>query len=257
VRLVTGTLLLPALLVALDAFFRLRRRRLGIATALRWLSVAAVPVLVAWVVVRLLGVAGVLPASDSPVQPDAFPLGGGDLAAIAIALALAALAGFGARLLAGRPRPENEALAVAVGVTICALTAVLWLPNPYAAALLLPAAHLWLFAAGGWRGRLAAAAIVLGLVLPVAAVAYLDAALALSPRDLMWSTTLAIAGGHGAWTAVVLAIFAAALAGLVRVVAIRGRAARADRRDAAVTTRGPVSYAGPGSLGGTESALRR
>jgi hypothetical protein len=36
-------------------------------------------------------------------------------------------------------------------------------------------------------------------------------------------------------------------------------AARGDSRRAApeITVRGPVSYAGPGSLGGTESALRR
>jgi len=30
-----------------------------------------------------------------------------------------------------------------------------------------------------------------------------------------------------------------------------------EAADARITVRGPVTYAGPGSLGGTESALRR
>ena len=42
------------------------------------------------------------------------------------------------------------------------------------------------------------------------------------------------------------------------VVAIAVQAARQPQpEDAPVTIRGPVTYAGPGSLGGTESALRR
>jgi hypothetical protein len=42
------------------------------------------------------------------------------------------------------------------------------------------------------------------------------------------------------------------------VIAIAVHAAREPRpEDVPVTIRGPVTYAGPGSLGGTESALRR
>jgi hypothetical protein len=45
----------------------------------------------------------------------------------------------------------------------------------------------------------------------------------------------------------------------VRILVARGRAQRAagvgETPD--IRTRGPLSYAGPGSLGGTESALRR
>jgi hypothetical protein len=40
------------------------------------------------------------------------------------------------------------------------------------------------------------------------------------------------------------------------LVAARGAAPVADD-DLPITVRGPRSYAGPGSLGGTESALRR
>jgi hypothetical protein len=42
------------------------------------------------------------------------------------------------------------------------------------------------------------------------------------------------------------------------VIAIALQGAREPRpEDAPVTIRGPVTYAGPGSLGGTESAIRR
>ena len=44
-------------------------------------------------------------------------------------------------------------------------------------------------------------------------------------------------------------LVSAAIASLARV--------RLDEADEPVTVRGPVTYAGPGSLGGTESALRR
>jgi hypothetical protein len=45
-------------------------------------------------------------------------------------------------------------------------------------------------------------------------------------------------------------------AGSVAAIAIRGARQRRPEQ-APVTVRGPVTYAGPGSLGGTESALRR
>ena len=44
----------------------------------------------------------------------------------------------------------------------------------------------------------------------------------------------------------------------MRVLVARRRIARENGPAAApILTRGPVTYAGPGSLGGTESALRR
>jgi hypothetical protein len=254
VRLLVGSLLLPALLAALDAFFRARRRRVAVVPAVGRLAVAGVPVLVAWLALRLLGLAGLLAAADGPVLPDAFPRGAGALVAVVAAALVAALAWYLFRRVT-RPAPP-EGHAVATGLAICALAAVVWVPNPYAAALLVPAAHLWLFAAGGWSARAAAAAVLAGLALPLAAVGYLALALDLAPLDLAWAVVLAVAGGHGLWTALVLAVLLAAVAGLMRVVLARRRTARAEP-GAPIKTRGPLSYAGPGSLGGTESALRR
>jgi hypothetical protein len=257
IRLVIATLLLPALLAALDAFFRVRRRRLPVVVALRRIAIGTVPILVAWVWLRLLGATGLLAATDGAVLPDSYPLDATDLVAIGSAAVVAALAWYFARRLLARPAgPDSHA--IATGLAICGLTSVVWLVNPYAAALLLPAMHLWLFAAGGWSGRAGFAAIVGGLALPILAVVYLGAALALDPVDFAWASTLAVAGGHGFWTALVLAALFAALGGLIRVLLTRERGEGEQVSGGSdIKTRGPLTYAGPGSLGGTESALRR
>jgi hypothetical protein len=255
VRLVIATLLLPAVLVATDAFFRARRRRLPVGNALRRLAVAGVPVVVAWLWLRLLGATGVLPATDGAVLPYGYAVDASALLAIASAVVFAALAWYLARRALARPA-SPEAHAIATGVAICGLAAVVWIVNPYAAALLLPAAHLWPWAAGRWRARFGAGAAIAGLALPLLALAYLALVLALSPLDMAWAGVLATAGGHWLWSALAVAALVAALAGLLRVLVTR-RTVERESPDDSIKTRGPRSYAGPGSLGGTESALRR
>jgi hypothetical protein len=255
VRLVVGSLLLPALLVALDGFFRARRRRVAVLPGLRRLAVVALPVLVAWLWLRLLGATGAFAAPDGPVLPDAFPLHTSGIVALVSAALLAALAGALVHLATRRARPATPGLGMAVGVLICATAAVAWVLNPYAAALLVPAAHLWLFAADGRRTRIAVAALLLGLVLPALVAGYYGVAFGIGPLGLARGAALAAAAGDGLGTTLLLAALLAALAGLARVIVAR----RGDETSAApaIRTRGPLSYAGPGSLGGTESALRR
>jgi hypothetical protein len=278
-RLVVGSLLLPALLAALDAFFRARRRRVPIAPWMAWLAVAAVPLPVAWLWLRVLGATGAIETPDGPVLGAAFPLERGGIVAMGSALLVGALACFCARMLAAvvrgrsqpaeepagngfarrrRPVPGVEGLAVATGTWLSAVAAVTWVLNPYAAGVLVLAAHLWLFAAGGWRGWLAIAAVTLGL-LPVLAVGvHYGFAFDLDPVGLAWGAALAAAAGSGLWSTFLLGAVLAALVGVVRVLLARRRIARdAPPEGASIKTRGPLSYAGPGSLGGTESALRR
>jgi len=288
VRLVVGSLLLPALLAALDAFFRARRRRVPIAQWIAWLVVAAVPLPVAWLWLRLLGATGAIDVPDGPAPPASFPFETSGIVALASAALAAALACWGARLAVRafwRPRgahpasngaggegsevaaasrresaaPGVEGLAVATAVWICALAAVTWLFNPYAAGLLVPAAHLWLFAAaGGWRLGAGLAALAVGLAPPVLALAHLTLALGLGPHEMVWGAALGAAAGAGLGSALLLGALLAALAGTLRAVLARRRIAReAGPPTGRISTRGPVTYAGPGSLGGTESALRR
>jgi hypothetical protein len=257
VRLVVGSLLLPALLAATDGLARARRRKVATLPGLVWLAVAALPLLVAWLWLRGLAVTGLFDAPDGPVLPAAFPVDTSGIVAMASAALAAGLAWWLVRLLSRRPRRAAPAgLPMAVGVLMCALALVAWVINPFAAALLLPAVHLWLFAAGGWRGRPAAAAAVAGLILPACVAVYYAVAFGLGPLSLAWGAVLGATAGAGFGTTVLLAGLLAGLAGLIRVVAVR----RAEPRpgDAAeIRTRGPLTYAGPGSLGGTESALRR
>ncbi len=215
---------------------------------------------------------------DGPVRGTLYPLETSGIVAMVSALVAGALACWGARTLAAmwraraevedepaegfarrrRPVPGVDGLAVATGTWLSALAAVTWALNPYAAGVLVLAAHLWLFAAGGWRGLLAIAAVVIGLVPIVLVAVHYGFALDLGPLGLAWGATLAAATGAGLWSTLLLAGVLAALAGVVRVLFARRRLAReAGAASSAFQTRGPLSYAGPGSLGGTESALRR
>jgi hypothetical protein len=82
---------------------------------------------------------------------------------------------------------------------------------------------------------------------------------AADPVELAWIGLLVLAGGHAgplgvlAWSLVL----ACAVGTLSVVLRKRRRPPVGDPGEPDVTIRGPVSYAGPGSLGGTESALRQ
>jgi hypothetical protein len=264
VRLLVGTLLLPAFMTALDGFFRIRRRRLAVGPWMAWLGATGLPVVLLWIWTRGLGIAGAVEPPDAPILPlPAFERAGA--IALGSLVLVAALGWFGVRRLilarAGeRANPMAGSLAAATGAVLCTLAALVWVVNPYAAALLLPAAHLWLFAAApatrlrGWAG---VAAVVVGL-LPFAAVAlYYAEALGLNPLELGWMTFLSAASGQLSFAvAVVVAGVLACLAGLLTIMRARRRV-QANAGPEPVRTRGPITYAGPGSLGGTESALRR
>jgi hypothetical protein len=264
VRLLVGTLLLPALLTALDAFFRVRRRRLAVRPWLLWLLATGFPVVMVWLWVRALGLANAIDPPDAPILPLP-PIERSGWIAMASALLVFVIGWFGVRALilarAGeRASPMAGSLAAASGLVLCALAALVWLFNPYAAALLLPAAHLWLFAAApqtrlrGWAG----VAVVLVGLLPLAMVPlYYALALHLDPIDLLWMAVLAGASGQlSIGVAIVGAGMLACLAALVVVLRTRRRV-QATAEPEPLRTRGPATYAGPGSLGGTESALRR
>ena len=265
VRLLVLCLLLPALLAALDSFFRARRRGLRTGAWFAWALAAGIAVPLAWAWLRVLGLTGALPAPPAPVDPADLRLETGEAAALAsVALALA-----GGLLLVrpltrsrrtARGNPASGAAGAAVGALVGGVTLAVWLANPYAAALLLPAAHLWLFLGvpqTRLRGRVAWLALAAGLLAPLLVLVYELRALSAGPIELARMWLVATAGGHvSPWSALAAGALAGCLATLVRIL-------RARHRIAAVTpaerpkTRGPATYAGPGSLGGTESALRR
>jgi hypothetical protein len=265
-RILVAMLALAPLVCAVDGFARLRRRREPVALGLIWVALAAAPLLAAAVLVRLLGAVGLLPAvPPTAVPPGAVPIGGtARIAMIAVVLVLI-LAWLAARAIAAAPAVGAAGLRGAGGagallLVLCAVAFVVWLLNPFAALLLVPALHLWLpiYAPGvALRRRAALALLVVGL-LPFALVALADASsLGLRVDDFAWLWLLLTAGGHVSLATWVLwSLFGGCVAGTL-VLALRAAAPAAPSGPEPVTVRGPLSYAGPGSLGGTDSALRR
>jgi hypothetical protein len=217
-------------------------------------------VLAAWAWLRLLGLAGALEPPAAPVLPPP-SIETRDALALASTLLFAVLVWWMLRArIPARGSPAAGGLGAAIGAVICALAGLAWIVNPYAAALLLPAAHLWLFAGApqtrlrGWAGIGALAA---GLVLPLLAVLQYALAFRINPLELAWTGVLAAASGRlSVLAAIAAAVLAACAAGLALVIRTRRRV-EAQAPPERLRTRGPAGYAGPGSLGGTESALRR
>jgi hypothetical protein len=264
VRLLVGSLLLAPALVAVDGLARARRRRRPVLPWLGWIAGTGAVVLGAFLFARALGATGLLEAATAqPAPPGSVPLDAAGWAAVAAVVLAGALLALVLRpvllrLAGARRRVPDDGAGVALALALAATAVATWAVNPYAAAVLVPAAHLWLLVASPEaplprpaRLALVGAGLLPGLVL----VAMLAAVLGAGPGDALWWAVLALAGGQGgvvAWALWSLAAGCAALA-----LALAARRPAPPPAPAGVTVRGPLTYAGPGSLGGTESALRR
>jgi len=265
VRLMVLCLLLPALLAALDAFFRARRHKLRTGAWFAWALAAGAVVPLAWAWLRVLGITGAIPAPRGPVLPAHLALSSSQAAALASVVLALAGGVLAARMLlrpqrTARGNPAAGAAGAAVGAIVCGVTFAVWVANPYAAALLLPAAHLWLLLGAPqtrMRGALGWIALGAGLVAPALVLVAECQALRIGPLELARLWLVATAGGHvSMWSALALGALCGCAAALVRVLLARRRIGAATPKERP-STRGPRTYAGPGSLGGTESALRR
>jgi hypothetical protein len=269
VRLLVGALLLPPMLAAVDGFARVRRRREPVAPWLAWLLAGALPFVAAAVFALLLAWTGLITAAPgAPVPAGAVPFDGAAkvaLVSVGLAFALAwlvrplAVRAAARRLEAVRDDgPAGPGAAAALALVLCVVTLIVWIANPFAAGLLVLPANIWLLVAAPEVRvpRAAGLALVLLALAPLVGVAAADAnALGYGPIEFLWFGVLLIGGGHvGVFTWVLWSVVGACF---VAAAAIALRARPEDRTEPDVTMRGPLSYAGPGSLGGTESALRR
>jgi hypothetical protein len=261
IRLLAAALLLPALLAAADGFARLRRERSPVARWVVWVVAAALPFALAEIFIRALGVFGVINATSPPAPPGSLPFAAAGIGALVSAAVIFALAFLvlrplinGALTVSDSSEARGASLAPALVIGLVAV--VVWIFNPYAALLLILPVNIWLLVGARERPLRRRWAIfwILFSLLPVVAVAlvYLDQ-FALSPLTLIWFIFLTLAGG----TPSLLAALGWCLACGAGAAALL-RAVRRDRLpDQAITVRGPASYAGPGSLGGVDSARRR
>ncbi len=267
VSLLLGTLLLPPLVAGADGLARLRRRKQPVGRWTLWTLSCSLPFLCCAVLCWLLGQLGIIGAAPSaPAPPRALPFdaaAGTTVAVVALTFLLAWLSWallLGRVRMSGRPDPDVAGLPVVLILT--GLGILVWLGNPYTALLLLPGMHLLLvLAAPELRPRRPFAVGVLALALAplIMLIAFYSRALGLNAGDAAWSAVLLIAGGNiGLGSAILWSLGLGCAAGAT-LLAVRAPAAPAlqGAGDVEVTIRGPMSYAGPGSLGGTESALRR
>jgi hypothetical protein len=222
------TLLLPALVAAVDAFARARRQRVDVLPWLRWIAAWVAPFLAALAIAELLALVGATPAPPpAPVPPDLLPLDGPALAVLAGVVAAMALGLVVARALAARPdarltRPEQPGAAVALALVAAAAALLLWLANPYAGLLTVPAAHLWLVvlladlkASRRARGVL----LALGALPALLVAAYYWLALSMDPLSGAWYLLMLVTGHTvGLLTALVGCVMLGALCAAAELV---------------------------------------
>src|SRR5579884_1336377 len=267
IRLLVLCLILPVAAATLDGVARSRRRGQPVGAWVTWVLSSALPFVLAGILVDLVhgvGLIGFAPAI--PVHGGSVALGTAGLIVLAL-LGLVLIAGLAwlrptlLTFLGPPPRSRVDPLAGAasgVMLVLCVVAFLVWVGNPFAALLLVPALHLWLWVVvpDVRLPRPALAALLAaGLAPPILVAIYGAGALGLGPVGLAWSWILLVAGGGLGWAAVLE--WSALIGCAISVGLIALRRARAPRPEPApVTVRGPVTYAGPGSLGGTESALR-
>jgi hypothetical protein len=268
VRLLVLTLILPVLRATIDGMARARRRGNPIIRWVLWVLSASLPFLISLGVILGAEKTGALLAPPGPVHGGVVPLSSAG-AAVLVVVAVVIVVSFLARgpLIRVFTRghrlgsPGNPGAAAAALLVMCAVAVAIWAGNPFAALLLMPALHLWMWILDPDRAipRLLKAVMLLVGIAPVALVVLHYAhTLGLGPLGVAWEAVLLVAGGH---IPVAVAIeWSIVLGCLASVIAIVVRTPRVQRREEHVPpakVRGPISYAGPGSLGGTKSAIRQ
>jgi len=270
VRLLVLMLLAPPIVTALDGAARARRRRQGRRSVRRasvWVLSCALPFAAAALFARLLGAAEIATVPQHPLGAGGLPLDGAAVRTTSAVLLLLLLTWLAwPRLLRSvtlRVRPRSDVAGLALELVVLALAFLVWIANPYAALLLVPAAHLLLLLADDElrpQPRVALAVVALSLAPVVLLVAFFAHHLALGPVRAAWLAVSLVAGGVVSIPAALgwsLAAGCTVAAVLVALTPPRSASRAGSEEPIEITIRGPLNYAGPGSIGGTESALRR
>jgi hypothetical protein len=167
VAMISLSLIMPLLLVALAANIRAARRPDRLVLAGGWVLWHSLPFVGATFLFWLFGLVGLFPQPAFPYDPGRYTPGLG--AEIVLCLVLAGLVAGLVAIRAVRPPPERmaPAAAPACAAVIAIGGLAVWFANPYLALLLAPALHAWLLltAESTAVGSLLAAVITLvGLV---------------------------------------------------------------------------------------------
>ncbi len=268
VSLLVLTALLGPLVAVGDGLARARRRRLAVGRGTLWVLSCSLPFISCALLAYLLGALGILGATPPiPALPEAMPF---DAAAATATVAMVLTFALSwllwvalVRRLGWGARPDGEVTGLAVLIVLLPVALIVWGGDAYTALLLLPATHLWLLLASPEiRPRRAGslALVALGLAPLALLIAFYADQLGLGAGGAAWMAVMLLAGGHvGVLAAMLwsLALGSAAAAAIVALASPAEEPTSPASGAGRVTIRGPLTYAGPGSLGGTESALRR
>jgi len=267
VALLVGTLLLPVFVTAIDAFARASRRRQPMTAWVVWVATSALPFLLAAGMALLLGVTGLLPAAPhAPVAGGAADFGGAGWICLAVVVAVGVAAFPLRRYLLGAlalradmgPAGDSMGAGASILLLVSLVSVGVWFANPFAAALLVPGAHIALFVAAPevrLRRWVAVALVALAALPGLLVLAYYTHQFGLSLSQVLATALQVVAGGHFGLAG--LLGWSYLFGALVCLIVVAWSQRPLDEEPPVVVTRGPRSYAGPGSLGGTESALRR
>ena len=272
-RLLVLMLMVPVLVTAADGLARLHRRGVRVAHLAGWTLSCAAPFFACALFAYVLGFLGVLGGAPgaAAVLARAMPVGATAAIALLTTALVFVLAWMGwsslVRTLRWGARPDPDAAGLATVSVALALALLVWIGNPLTALLLIAPLHVFLVLSTpqlrpphvlGSIALLVLAAVPFALVL-----LYYALALGAGPVAVAWGALLAFAGGHVGpvsallWSIAFGCCAAAALLALAADIAPDAPAPPGGPREIRFMSRGPLTYAGPGSLGGTESALRR
>ena len=202
IRLLVLALILPVLIATIDGLARARRRGHSISRAVVWVLASAVPFAFAALLIVAARVTGVIDtAPPAPVAGGAVPLHSTGIAllialAIVVGLAFFALRPLviwlgGAKRVARVRDDASDCLgaAAALLLVMCLAALAIWVTNPFAAALVIPALHLWMWLVDPEVRLHPAGALALllgGLVAPVGLIVfYAHAAVARPARPAL------------------------------------------------------------------------
>jgi hypothetical protein len=269
------TLIVPVLVTTIDACARAKRRRYPLLRSLIAVLGTALPFIAAALVVligRLVGLISAAPPGPTPAG--AVSLGAGGIAVLiaagVVGLAMVPLVRGPYRAVDRQPAAKEsrdsrartvdrrgDGTAAMMLAVLCVVTLVIWLQNPYAAALLVPALHLWLWAIDSDLALPLPARLLMvaaGAVPVALLVAYYGHSLGFTPVGLIWEAALLVAGHAVSLVSLLLWSFVlGCMAAAVTIVVMAARRPVPVAAKPVSQVRGPAGYA----LHEPGSAIRR
>lgn len=257
--IVFALLAVPALLV-LDGLARARRHRQRVGRWVLWAVLYGLPQLLGLLAVSIGAAAGWIELPGGPIDPALWSGSAAPLIVFAVVTLLGHLLVRPLLLTAvglrGR-RVTAPAAPLGFSLVLVITAFATWIANPAAAAMMVPAVLIWplildvRMRPGRWP---ALAGVVVGLLPLIALLWHLLTRYPLGDwsSSASWFVALLATGDLGLFPQLWFSMLGGCALAAV-VLAWPGRSD--DPGDAEVTVRGPVSYAGPGSLGGVDSAL--